>query len=149
MKSIEPSGREGKVSAFKKRMVCVAAVCLLSCSCGDKMPDRKPTFPVTGKVQVDGQPAAQLSLTCHDVKGVAPLHPTVSSAITDPDGKFAVSTYQSGDGVPEGEYVLTFVWGKFDLISKSYGGADRLKGRYRDPEAGKPIDLGCIELSTK
>ena len=146
------------MSAFIKRMVCVAAVCLLSCSCGDKIPDRKPTFPVTGEVYVDGQPAAQLQVTCHDVKGIDTADPTVSAALTDQDGKFAVSTYQSGDGVPEGEYVLTFVWGKFDLISKSYGGADRLKGRYSDPqksawrfrvEAGKPIDLGCIELSTK
>jgi len=146
------------VSAFKKRMVCVAAVCLLSCSCGEKTPNRKPTFPVTGEVYVDGQPAAQLQVTCHDVKGIDTADPTVSAALTDQHGKFAVSTYQSGDGVPEGEYVLTCVWGKFDLISKSYGGADKLKGRYSDPqksawrfrvEAGKPTDLGCIELSTR
>lgn len=156
--SNEPTGREGDVGGLKKPAAALAIVCLHLCSCAEKTPDRKPTFPVTGRVQVDGRPAAQLSLTCHDVKGLDPLQPTVSSAITDQDGKFALSTYQSGDGVPEGEYVLTFVWANFDLISKSYGGADGLKGRYSDPQksewrfrvqAGKPIDLGCIELSTK
>jgi hypothetical protein len=96
-----------------------------------------------------------LQVTCHDVKGIDTADPTVSAALTDQDGKFAVSTYQSGDGVPEGEYVLTFVWGKFDLISKSYGG-DRLKGRYSDPrksawrckvETGKPTELGRMNLT--
>jgi hypothetical protein len=146
------------MAGLKDRTAALAIVCLHLCSCAEETPDRKPTFPVTGRVQVDGQPAAQLSIACHDVKGVDPLHPTVSSAITDQDGKFAVSTYQSGDGLPEGEYVLTFAWGKLDLLSKSYGGADRLKGRYSEPqksawrfrvETGKPTDLGCIELATK
>ena len=145
------------MTGLKQPTAALAVVCLGLCSCAEKMPDRKPTFPVTGRVQVDGQPAAQLALACHDVRGVDPLHPTVSSAITDQDGKFAVSTYQSGDGLPEGEYVLTFVWGKFDLISKSYGG-DGLKGRYMNPlksacrckvETGKPTDLGRIELSAR
>jgi hypothetical protein len=145
------------VTGLKKATPALAVVCLGLCGCAEDLPDRKPTFPLTGQVLVDGRPAAQLFLACHDVKGVDPVQPTVSSAITDQDGKFAVSTYQSGDGVPAGEYVLTFVWGKLDLITKSYGG-DRLKGRYSDPqksawrckvETGKPTDLGCIELLTK
>jgi hypothetical protein len=78
--------------------------------------------------------------------------------MTGPDGKFAISTYQSADGVPAGEYLLTFVWGRFDMISKSYGGPDKLNGRYADHqksehrvqvESGKPTDLGRIELTTK
>jgi len=141
-----------------KRAAAVAVVCLLLSSCGEKLPERKETFPVTGEVYVDGQPAAQLQVTCHDVKGIDTAAPTVSSALTGPDGKFAISTYLSADGVPAGEYLLTFVWGRFDMLSKSYGGPDKLKGRYTDPqksqhrikvESGKPTDLGRIELSTK
>ena len=78
--------------------------------------------------------------------------------MTDVEGKFAISTYQSGDGLPEGEYALTFMWGQLNLISKSYGGPDKLNGRYLNAqtsehrvtvEAGDPIDLGRIELSTR
>ena len=141
-----------------KQLAALAVLCLWFCSCGEKMPDRKETFPVTGEVYVDGQPAAQLQVACHDVKGLDAAAPTVSSALTGPDGKFAISTYQSADGVPAGEYLLTFAWGTFNMISKSYGGPDKLKGRYADHqksqhrftvESGKPTDLGRIELSTK
>jgi len=99
-----------------------------------------------------------LQVACHDVKGIDTAAPTVSSAMTGPDGKFAISTYQSADGVPAGDYVLTFTWGTFNMISKSYGGPDKLKGRYADlqksqhrftVEPGKPTDLGRIELSAK
>ena len=141
-----------------KRMAVLSAMCLLLCSCSDGPPDGKETSPVTGEVYVDGQPAAQLQVTCHDVNGLDTEAPTLSSAMTDAEGKFAISTYRSGDGLPEGEYALTFMWGKLNLISKSYGGPDKLKGRYGNPqasehrvtvEAGEPNDLGRIELSTK
>jgi len=141
-----------------KRMAALAVLCLWLSSCGERTPDRKETFPVTGEVYVDGQPAAQLQIACHDVKGIDAAVPTVSSAMTGPDGKFAISTYQSADGVPEGEYLLTFTWGTFNMITKSYGGPDKLNGRYADQqksphrfkvEPGKPTELGRIELSTK
>ena len=141
-----------------KRMAVLLAACVLFCSCSDKPPGRKETFPVTGEVYVDGQPAPQLQVTCHDVNGIDTENPTLSSAMTDQDGKFAISTYETGDGVPEGEYVLTFMWGKFNLLSKAYEGPDKLKGRYTDPaksehrfkvEPGKPTDLGRIELTTQ
>jgi len=68
-----------------------------------------------------------------------------------------LDTYQQGDGVPEGEYVLTFAWGQPNRFNNIYGGPDRLANRYSDPrqpkvrfkvEKGKPADLGRIELST-
>ena len=69
-----------------------------------------------------------------------------------------IATYEASDGVPEGEYVLTFMWGKINLISGGYGGPDKLNGRYTDPEtsevkvtvkAGEATELGTIELTTK
>ena len=138
-------------------MAVLWAMCLFFCSCSDGPPDRKETSPVTGEVYVDGQLAALLQVKCHNINGLDTADPTVSSAMTDQDGKFAISTYLSGDGLPEGEYVLTFMWGKLNLISKNYGGPDKLKDRYRDPQksdyqvqvkAGVLSDLGRIELST-
>lgn len=132
--------------------------CLLLCSCGEQGPPRKETFPVTGEVYVDGQPADQLAVRCINVNGIDKASPTVSSAFTDENGKFEISTYESADGVPEGEYVLTFMWGEWNRISGSYGGPDKLNDRYTDQkssqhrftvEKGKRTDLGRIELTAK
>jgi hypothetical protein len=140
-----------------RRLAFVAAGCLLLCSCGKDEGFRKETFPATGEVYVDGQPAGQLKVECHNLAGIDKENPTFSQAFTDENGKFEIATYEAADGLPEGEYVLTFMWGELDLISGGYGGPDKLNGRYTDPqtsehrfkvEAGKPTDLGKIELTT-
>ncbi len=129
----------------------------LFCSCKSRDPNWKETHPAKGEVYVDGQPAEFLRVMCTNVNGIDKENPTVSSATTDKDGKFEISTYEKGDGLPEGEYVLTFMWGQLDRIS-GYGGPDKLKQKYLDPKKsehkftvvkGKPTDLGRIELKTK
>jgi len=139
-------------------LVVFAMVCVFLCSCGETDPSRKPTYPVTGEVYVDGQPAAELAVRCTDVKGLDKENPTISSAFTDEEGKFEISTYEAADGVPAGEYILTFMWGQWNRVSGSYGGPDKLGDRYSNPETsehritvkeGEPTDLGRIELTTK
>jgi len=139
-------------------LVTLAVIIATLVSCSRKPTQfRKETYPVKGVVYVDGNPASNLQVTVHDVKGIDKEHPTMSTAMTDDKGQFAVSTYNQGDGVPEGEYTATFVWGELNLLSMQYSG-DKLKGRYNDPqksqvrfkvEKGKPVDLGKIELTTK
>ena len=140
------------------RLAVPAVFCILLCSCGKEDQFRKETYPVAGVVYVDGQPAANLAVRCIDVNGIDKENPTTSSALTDKEGKFEIATYESADGVPEGEYVLTFTWGDWNLISGTYGGPDKLNGRYADHkssqvrykvEKGNPNDLGRIDLSTK
>lgn len=128
--------------------------------CSEDQPFRKETSKVTGQVLVDGTPlpaTRPLKIGCHNLAGMDTEHPTVSSALTGEEGRFEISTYESGDGLPAGDYVLTFMWGKMNLIAGSYGGPDQLKGRYSDPEksevkvtvrAGEPVDLGQIQLTT-
>jgi len=132
--------------------------CVFFASCGPSGPPRKETFPVKGEVSVDGQPAGALAVYCTNAAGMDTKMPTVSQTITKEDGKFEISTYGQSDGVPEGEYILTFMWGKADVLHGGYGGPDKLNGRYKDPkeskvrfkvEKGKPVDLGKIELTTK
>jgi 5-hydroxyisourate hydrolase-like protein (transthyretin family) len=127
-------------------------------SCGKNEANRKQTFPVTGQVYVDGSPVENVAITCVDVKGVDKEHPTMSETYTDKDGKFKISTYKSGDGVPVGDYVLTFYWGDLNLLSMTYSGPDKLNERYKDPtgspvkftvKQGAPTDLGKIQLTTK
>ncbi|MBM3999403.1 MAG: carboxypeptidase regulatory-like domain-containing protein [Planctomycetes bacterium] len=136
-------------------LVILAAAC---CACSGDKSNRKETYPLTGTVLVDGQPAADLKVVLVDDKGVDAANPTVSLAYTDASGKFAVSTYDQGDGVPPGDYTLTFEWGQLNMLSMEYGGPDKLKGKYSDPktstikvkvESGKPTDMGNVQLSTK
>ncbi|HEY2252462.1 MAG TPA: hypothetical protein VGH74_15420 [Planctomycetaceae bacterium] len=114
-------------------------------------------MPVAGRILVDGEPAAMLTVSCLDLGALDKESPTISSAMTDEDGDFGLGTYVSGDGVPEGEYVLTFQWGTLNLFRHTYEG-DKLNDRYSDAKTskvrftakfGEPVDLGEIELTTK
>lgn len=142
-------------------LMLAGTVGLLS-GCGRQdEPYRKQTYRVFGVVTVDGVPPdTPLQISCHDMKGIDAQHPTVSASLTGEGGKFEISTYESGDGVPAGEYVLTFEWKQLNLVTMNFGGPDRLNKRYNDPaksevrfkveEGAKgPIDLGTIALTTK
>ncbi len=130
----------------------------MNLGCAKAGPPRKQTHKVTGVLTVDGQPPnAPLQIQCHDVAGMDTTMPTLSQAISQPDGKFEIATYQKGDGIPIGEYVLTVSWREFNAVSMSYGGPDKLNKRYSDPKQStlkfsvvdKPVDLGEIKLTTK
>jgi hypothetical protein len=125
--------------------------------CEKRDPTWKATYPLTGTLIVDGSPAEGVLVEATDVKGLDATNPTMSTAFTDANGQFKFSTYEQGDGVPDGEYLVTFMWGTLNPMSMQYGGPDKLKNRYNDPEksefrvqvAGKPVDMGRIELSTE
>jgi 5-hydroxyisourate hydrolase-like protein (transthyretin family) len=145
------------MTAITGRLTFVAALCILFCSCEKQDESRKETFPVTGIVSVDGSPVAELAVYCTNVAGMDTENPTTSSAFTDAEGKFEISTYKAADGVPAGDYVLTFKMGKMNVMARSYEG-DKFKGRYADPKTsevkftvkdGEPNDLGTITLTTK
>jgi 5-hydroxyisourate hydrolase-like protein (transthyretin family) len=147
------------MSTTVKQLLVALGICLLASSCGPKQASNvKPTVPVKGEVYVDGKPAADVAITCENVQGQDAKNPTVSSAKTKEDGKFAISTYEKGDGVPEGEYGLAFTWREYSAFKHAYVGPEKLGKRYSDPkqskvrfkvEKGKPVDLGKIELTTK
>ncbi|MCR4411154.1 MAG: hypothetical protein NUV77_01875 [Thermoguttaceae bacterium] len=129
---------------------------LVLVGCGRKGPPRKETFPVRGTLVIDGRPVGNVAVRCVSVQNLDASTPP-SATFTRDDGTFEISTYEKSDGVPEGEYVLTFEWGELNLVTRTYGG-DKLGGRYRDAkqskfrfkvEKGKPVDLGRIELTTK
>ena len=132
---------------------------LIAVGCGTRGgPPRNSTHKVTGTVIVDGQPPmSSVQLTCHPTQGMNTKFPATTNAISDPDGKFAFSTYESGDGVPPGEYIVTIAWREFNPVQMSFGGPDRLNGRYSDPAKSEikltvtdsPIDLGELQLKTE
>lgn len=134
--------------------IAVATLTLSGCG-GDS--SRKGTFPVTGTVMVDGSPADNLAVTATPISGMDKEAPTVTSAFTDAQGKFTFSTYETGDGIPSGQYALTFRWGQLNMLTMNYDG-DKLNGRYNDPAKsefkievgdGQPLDVGTFELKSK
>ena len=145
-----------KMRATILAMMMCLCVCL--CSCGKDEGNRKATVPVSGEVYVDDEPASGVAVVFQDVQGIDKQNPTQSSTFTDADGKFSISTYNDGDGAPEGEYVLTFSWREINMMTMRPGGPDKLNDRYSDPaksefrvtvQKGEPIDLGRIDLTTK
>jgi len=142
-----------------KYTAMVLTTLLLIAGCGEA-PNRKATFPVKGKITVDGQaPGSAVRIECVPVAGLDATDPTVSGTECDPEGNFQISTYQQGDGVPPVDYILTFTWQEFNLMSQQYNGMYKLNGRYADPKnasaqkismkAGEPTDLGVVALTTK
>lgn len=126
--------------------------------CETRNPNEKICIPVTGEVYVDDQPAAGILVFCHPSDGIDVSQPTVTQGITNAQGRFELTTYEAGDGAPLGEYRLTFTWQDFKVLSASFSGPDKLKGRYDDPEKSeirlqvvdeKPIDMGRIDLKTQ
>ncbi|MFN9719623.1 MAG: hypothetical protein ACK58L_13065 [Planctomycetota bacterium] len=142
------------------RSFLTTVFCLLMLTgCGGDAPYRKPTSPLKGKITVDDkEPGSGIQISCHPVAGMDEQHPSVTTAESNPDGTFSLSTYESGDGIPAGEYILLFSWQEFNVMSRNYSGKDKLNGRYADPskspikvtvKEGEENDMGTIQLTTK
>jgi hypothetical protein len=110
---------------------------------------------VNGQVLVDGQPVQWVQIKSQGLGPVDPNLPTASEAFTDEQGNFKFTTYEANDGMPAGEYKLTFVWQ--ERVGKRFEGPDKLGGRYADPATSQfsvkvengPVELPKFELTTK
>ncbi len=133
-------------------VIVVAAACA-GCGGEPKGGPRVDTFPVSGVVLVDGTPTAGVLVACYPQGETEVKRRLVTQ--TDDQGAFSIGTYESSDGLPEGEYKLTFEWIEGTMLGPE---TDKLKGAYSDPEKsehpvtvkdGEENDLGEIKLSTK
>jgi hypothetical protein len=103
---------------------------VLLAGCGKK-PGWLDTYQVKGSLLVDGKPASQVFIAMHPKK-VTDERPYVCSGQSDDKGEFVMSTFVTGDGIPAGEYDVTFTWPiRKNPISTLWEG-DKLKGRYAD-----------------
>src|SRR5262249_54027885 len=100
-----PDG-SGEPSHRGRLLVLLSLGALLLPACSKS--SRQPVHPVRGQILVEGKPAAQAIVTFHPVGGdTGTLRP---SAQTDADGYFSLTTYENGDGAPEGKYSVTVTW---------------------------------------
>lgn len=149
-------------------LIGVATACVTSCGKPATGPNLKkvPLGKVEGTVTVDGNPEPNVFVKCVP-EGDFPYKDKMEiagamSGVTDIQGKFKLTTYETGDGVPAGKYSLTFTWPPLVLAKKQdeneTAKADRLKGKYvaadKSPlkitvEENKAQVLDPIDLSTK
>ena len=117
--------------------VALLLAALVGCQRG---PERVPVYPVSGEVFYQGRPAAGALVIFHPRDtAVGEKLPMKPCATVGADGTFRLSTYDSGDGAPAGEYAVTVLWTTTRREEGAEGEevADRLGGRYANPEASR------------
>jgi hypothetical protein len=113
----------------------IAAAPLSGCGSNDHLP---PRFPVRGQVLQAGKPIADAIVT---------LHPSSSSpdltqrpiAYSDAEGRFSMTTFETGDGAPTGKYAITVEWRAPRTVGEEVirDGRNLLPPRYSEPETSK------------
>jgi len=123
-----------------------------------KLTKAKKLAKFAGTVTVDGKPVTeedlQLVVVLTDANhldenaGKAPQ----KSALVYGDGSFSFGTYDKGDGVPPGKYVVTFV--EFHRVGFRRArvvrlqGPDALKNLYSDPDKNKENPKYVVDLTS-
>jgi hypothetical protein len=123
---------------------------------------RLPLAKLAGRVTFDGQPPGsegRLFVLLSD-----PDHPNKPDktppifAKCDEEGKFQFTTYDAGDGVPFGKYVVTFaqlhrgqpagrgLGMRGPAFTQQYVGPDGLKNLYNDPQKNKSDQTFVINV---
>ena len=138
----------------------LTGLAVLSAGCGSKNDGRLKSYPVRGKVTVDGQPTKGIYVFLVPDKQ-PPTHGIYPNAITDEKGEYWVSTYDSEDGAPLGDYAVTAKWPQGEGLMVNSESPDRLQGRYADAASSKlkitlkeatkqqPNEVPLLELTTK
>ena len=88
-----------------------AIACLVALiGCGEAKPERVAVHPAKGLITFKGQAIPGALVGLHPKNKIENV-PTPRANVGR-DGTFTVSTFDGGDGAPEGEYVLTVQWYK-------------------------------------
>jgi len=123
-------------SCWRRFVVLASLGFLLLPACSNT--SRQPVYPVRGQVLLEGRPAAQAVVTFHPAGAGAEL--PRPSAKTDDEGRFTLTTYESGDGAPEGKYAVTVTWFRSSTGKPSEGDESMrnwLPPRYASPASSK------------
>lgn len=80
------------------------ALCLFVFSMGCSKGDRPDIAKASGIVTLDGNPVEGATVTFEPVNGGRPCFGT-----TDPEGRFAITSYEEGDGAPVGEHFVSVI----------------------------------------
>jgi hypothetical protein len=121
----------------------VLGVALALAGCGND--GRLPVYPVSGELTINGAPAKGCVVT------FVPAEPALVGVVlptgtVDELGKFELTTYETGDGAPAGDYGVTLLWEATKWAGKDPDRGvdpvvtvrpDRLMDKYASPEQSK------------
>ncbi|MEY4396222.1 MAG: hypothetical protein RL595_3471 [Planctomycetota bacterium] len=79
---------------------------VLGCGGDPSFKPSVPVFPAKGKLEFQGKPLDGVTLIFNPVDENQKIKP---QATTDGEGNFTATTFQTGDGAPEGEFLITLV----------------------------------------
>lgn len=107
-------------------MSYLAAACgaLFLAGCGGEAWHAE-TYPASGKVLINGEPAADVVVELRAVGEQPDSRGSRPWGIVQPDVTFLLTTYENGDGAPPGDYAVTLRWPS-DISTPSH--FDRLAG---------------------
>jgi len=125
---------QGRLSA-----ALVLAVAFGITGCGS---DRLAVHPVRGQVLIEGKPAENAYVVFHPQGGAEEVQKLRPYGRADADGYFNLTTFETGDGAPAGEYKVTVICpGPAPGMDPNNSdpelataGPDRLRGRFVNPE---------------
>jgi hypothetical protein len=101
--------------------------------------NRKPVYPVRGKILFEGTPTPEAEVVFYLIQGKKKSR--AADAIVEADGSFALTTYHAFDGAPAGAYAVTVVWRE--------PGADGRRGPNRLPEKYARPDTSGLRVNVK
>lgn len=90
------------------------------------------TYPATGRITINGEAPAGAVVELHSVGEQPDVRDSRPWAVVQEDGSYSLTTYETGDGAPLGEYAVTVKWPP-DVSKPSL--VDRLGGVYARPES--------------
>jgi hypothetical protein len=105
---------------------------------------RGPTAKFSGRVLIDGNPPGETRPAATLIILYDPKNPPTSTrlpmyAVCNPeDGSFEFTTYNKGDGVKPGSYVVLFAqMEQVLMINTGFYPPDKFKNLYNDPDTSK------------
>lgn len=148
----------------------VLLVCLVGCGTGVKAPSEPAGYrdkigaavQLTGTISLDGNASQKVIVLAMNEQNL-PIYKQqkeigglASGAAVKQDGKFSFTTFENGDGLPVGKYIVLFRMppkdergtdSKAEAFNRKYSNPDTSKYKVT-LETGKPIDLGKIDLTS-
>jgi hypothetical protein len=102
---------------------------LTSLGCSDNW--QAATHPASGRVSINGEPPVGALVQLYPLGEKVDVRNSRPWGLVGTDGAFTLSTYESGDGAPTGEYKFTIIW---PVDPSSPAPTDRLDYKFSRPE---------------
>lgn len=138
-----------RVQWWSGALIGLVAITLAGCGSGGRL----ATFPVSGQVMIDGEPAEDVVVRFFHQDPEVTGDSRFPVGKTDSDGRFRLNTAIDAPGAIAGVYRVSFAWMSGNELTSS----DRFDGKYSDPsktgvEVEVPdggIDLPPLHLSSE